>query len=368
MDSARHYEPHTILLWKKVAEQVEAQRLIALFPSAQVQIIDRQNGVTLPHQRGVHPILGGKRVLMIGEASSFIRSFDGQLGESARCRPYLKLVPLSNGCPYYCTYCYLAYIYRQYHSFIKVNVNCGRMFDELRRAVTRNCGDIAFNMGEMLDSLALDHVTNLTPRLVPFFRNLPGAYLMLLTKSANIDNLLTVKPTNRVIVSWSLNSRRMIETHEIGTAGLDERLDAARRCQSHGYRIRFRIDPGFLYPNWQADYAEMVQTALQCVPPENITLGMLRLLPGHLPLIAQAYGDRGRDLRRHHLVEKASDGKLRYTSADRIAFYRFLIDTIRCLNDHVSISLCRETPDIWRALGHLCHPSQCNCLPWRTSG
>jgi spore photoproduct lyase len=364
MDSARHYRPHTILLWKRVAEQPEAQRLLALFPSAQVRIVERQSNVTLPQQPGVHPVLGGKRVLMIGEASSFVRSFDGQPGDSVHCRPYLKLVPLSNGCPYYCTYCYLAYIYRQYHSFIKMNINYDRMFDELRKAVVPVCGDIAFNMGEMLDSLALDHITNLTPRLVPFFRDLPGAYLMLLTKSANIGNLLTVTPTGRVIVSWSLNSRRMIETHEIGTASLSERLDAARRCQSHGYRIRFRIDPGMLYPGWQADYAEMVRNALRCVHPEDVTLGMLRLLPGHFPLITQAYGDRGQSLRRHPLVERASDGKLRYASADRIAFYRFLIDTIRCFDAHVSISLCRETPEVWHALGHLCHPSHCNCLPW----
>ena len=119
-----------------------------------------------------------------------------------------------------------------------------------------------------------------------------------------------------------------------------------------------------LYSGWQADYAETIQKALQCVHPENITLGMLRLLPGHLPLIAQAYGDRGRSLRRHRLVERACDGKLRYASADRIACYRFLIDTIRSFDTRVSIGLCRETPDVRQALGHLCHSSHCNCLPW----
>jgi spore photoproduct lyase len=363
MDSAKQYKPHTILLWRKVAEQPEAQRLMALFPSAQVCIVDRQNNVTLPRQREVDPVIGGKRVLMIGEASSFIRSSDGQPGPSIRCRPYFKLVPLSNGCPYYCTYCYLAYIYRQYHSFIKVNINYTRMFDELRKTVARHCGSIAFNMGEMLDSLALDGVANLTPKLVPFFRDLPDAYLMLLTKSANIDNLLIVEPYDRIIVSWSLNSQRVIETHEIGTASLDERLDAAERCQRHGYRIRFRIDPGFLYPGWPTDYAAMIQKALRRVQPENITLGMLRLLPGHLPLMAQAYGKRGRSLRRHPLVDRASDGKLRYAPADRITFYRFLIDTIRSFDCQVPISLCRETAEIWEALIDLCHASPCNCLP-----
>ena len=72
---------------------------------------------------------------MIGKASSFVRRFEGDLGDGVCCAPYLKLVPISNGCPYYCTYCYLAYVYRDYLPFIKVNINHARMFEEIREAV-----------------------------------------------------------------------------------------------------------------------------------------------------------------------------------------------------------------------------------------
>jgi spore photoproduct lyase len=187
---------------------------------------------------------------------------------------------------------------------------------------------------------------------------------MLLTKSSKVQGLLDVEPNPHVVVSWSLNPQSIIESHELGTAGLDERLAAARRCQERGYRIRLRIDPGILYPDWQAGYTELVHKALALLEPENITLGMLRLLPGHLHLAEQAYGRRGSKRREARLADRGSDGKLRHSSRERVAFYRFVISAIRALNEHVSIGLCRETPDIWNSLHDRCAPGRCNCLIW----
>jgi len=47
-----------------------------------------------------------------------------------------------------------------------------------------------------------------------------------------------------------------------------------------------------------------------------------------------------------------------------VAFYRFLIDVIRSFAKRPSIGLCRETPDVWNQLSHLCDPDRCNCLVW----
>jgi spore photoproduct lyase len=337
---------------------------LELFPSAQVRLIERQRFDLSLDMSPSEALLAGKRILMIGRTSSFTGRFDGKLGPSVRCYPYYKLVPLSNGCPYSCTYCYLAFIYRNYAPFIKININYDTMFKQIRKVLAGTSGKVSLNMGEMLDSLALDHITNLTTMLVPFFTGLSRGYLMLLTKSNNIDNLLAVEPNDHTVVSWSLNSRQMIEQHELGTASLSERIDAARKCRQHGYRIRFRIDPGILYPDWQADYADLIEKTLTIVKPENITLGMLRLLPGHFRLAANAYGNRAQHLLDRNFVRGASDHKLRYPPNKRIEFYTHLIDTIRSFDRDVSISLCRETPEIWRIFKDRCKPGKCNCLNW----
>ena len=364
MDTARTFKPKTILLWQKVATHPEAVRIVNMFPSADVKVIKHQRVAAPPEALAGQALREGKKLLMIGETSSFVGHFDGQLGLNVCCCPYYKLVPISNGCPYYCTYCYLAFVYRKFSPFIKININYNTMFEQIRKTLAHCPGRVSFNMGEMLDSLALDHVTGLTSMLIPFFSRLSKGYLMLLTKSSNIDNLLALEPNSQTVVSWSLNSQQMIETHEPGTASLDERLTAARRCQEHGYRIRFRIDPGILYPNWQADYGDLIQKALSITRPENITLGMLRLFSGHFGLAIQAYGNRARHLRDHAFVRGATDRKLRYPAKERIEFYTFLINAIRSFDRNVSISLCRETAEIWDIFKDHCAPRKCNCIIW----
>jgi len=155
---------------------------------------------------------------------------------------------------------------------------------------------------------------------------------------------------------------QMNEQHEFGTASLSERIDAARACQQHGYRIRIRIDPGILHPDWQADYADLVEKTLTIVKPENITLGMLRRLPGHFSLVTGAYGNRARKLLDHNFVRGASDHKLRYPPEQRIEFYAHLIDVIRSFDKDITISLCRETPEIWSIFKDRCRAGKCNCV------
>ncbi|MBW8038504.1 MAG: hypothetical protein FVQ85_00730 [Planctomycetes bacterium] len=364
MDIAKTFKPKTILLWQKVAEHPEAQRILKLFPSAQTHVIEHQRKPPSPEISSSQALLAGKRTLMIGQATSFVGRFDGKLGSNIHCCPYYKLVPISNGCPYYCTYCYLAFVYRKYAPFIKININYDTMFRQIQKALAPSRGKISFNIGEMLDSLALDHITNLTKMLVPFFSGFPNAYLMLLTKSNNIDNLLAIEPNEHTIVSWSLNAQEIVEQYELGTANLSERIKAAKLCQDKGWRIRFRIDPGILYQNWQAGYADLIQKTLTDTRPENITLGMLRLLPGHFRLATEAYGNRARKLFGHNFVKGASDSKLRYPQAERIKFYTFLIDTIRNYDKNVSISVCRETREIWNIFKDRCESKKCNCVVW----
>ena len=363
MDIAKKFKPEKILLWQKAAEQLEAQRIINMFPSAKIELIEHQR---LP-ESDMSPskaLLSGKRTLMIGHTSSFAGYFDGRLGNNIHCRPYYKLVPVSNGCPYYCTYCYLAYVYRKFSPFIKININYDTMFKQIRKALANSHRAISFNMGEMLDSLALDHITNLTTELIPFFSGFTKGFLMFLTKSNNIDNLLKIKPNQKVIVSWSLNSEQIISQYEKGTASLDERLEAARKCQDYGYRIRIRIDPGIDYPYWQTDYSRLIEKTLSVIEPENITLGMLRLLPGHFHLAKTMYGKNAIKLLNNHFVKGATDNKLRYPQEVRIKFYSFLIETIRSFNKKVTISLCRETQDIWSFFENYCESQKCNCIIW----
>ena len=98
--------------------------------------------------------------------------------------------------------------------------------------------------------------------------------------------------------------------------------------------------------------------------PENITLGMLRLLPGHNRLALNAYPSRPSICDDNFIKCKASDGKLRFATNLRIEFYRYLIDIIRSYNKTVSIGICRETPQVLNELEALIDLKKCNCVTW----
>jgi hypothetical protein len=65
LDIAHKLKPDTILLWGKVADAPEAQRIIKLFPSAQIKIISRQRYLFHAVTPG-QAIIESKRTLMIG--------------------------------------------------------------------------------------------------------------------------------------------------------------------------------------------------------------------------------------------------------------------------------------------------------------
>lgn len=360
MDTAKNFKPDKILLWDKASDSFETQRIISLFKNTPVKIIKSQKMDYSDPKSITETLQKSKKILMIGKTSSFINHFDGNIGNNMRCFPYYKLVPLSNGCPYSCIYCYLAYVYRKYGAFIKININYDKMLKQINNITSSNLHKICFNFGEMLDSLALDHITNLTTLLVPLFKNLNNAYLMMLTKSNNIENLLELKPNPQVVVSWSLNPQTIIDKYEIGTASFDERINAAKQCQKHSYRIRFRIDPGIIYDNWKTDYKSVLKQTLTSTEPENITIGMLRLFKGHITLSRKTYDIKPNSDIFGSLKEPAEDGKLRYDFKQRIEFYKFLIDTILSYNKKVSIGICRENQKIYDYL--YLKKYLCNCI------
>jgi len=77
MDSSKRFRPKTVLLWEKVVDDPEAQRILTLFPSADTRVIKKQQYAPSPDTPASHALLTGKRTLMIGRTSSFVGYFDG---------------------------------------------------------------------------------------------------------------------------------------------------------------------------------------------------------------------------------------------------------------------------------------------------
>ncbi|HDD45233.1 MAG TPA: DNA photolyase [Candidatus Desulfofervidus auxilii] len=257
------------------------------------------------------------------------------------CEYYI--LEVGTNCAFDCTYCILQSYLNQ--PFIQVYVNLEDLFKEL--------DDIKIKFyrvgtGELTDSLFLDHITQLSRYLVPYFARRDNLILELKTKSIIIDNLADLDHNGHTVISWSLNAPEIVLKEEKDTPTLEERLKAAHRCQEWGYWIGFHFDPIIYYPGWKEGYKEAVDLIFKYIQPEKIawiSLGTFRFMPSLKNII------------RHRFPESkiiygefisGLDGKQRYFKPIRILLYKTILKWIREYAPQVNVYLCMERPEIWK--------------------
>lgn len=158
-----------------------------------------------------------------------------------------------------CVYCILqAYLDTPW---ITHYTNINKLYAEISAELSANPATLyRVGTGEFTDSLALETITQISSRLVPFFSNLENGVLELKTKCASIESLQGLAHNRRTIVSWSLNAEKISNYEEIRAASIDERLEAAGKCADWGYGLGFHFDPIIHHPNWKEGYKNNPET------------------------------------------------------------------------------------------------------------
>src|SRR3990172_60974 len=339
------YQPSTVMIDNRVLGSPMTQTVIKNLPDVPRRIISDPAELT-PEMRfpGTSITVGKRTLFLTVHKGKFLKKCPGTAGEV--CCNYYVLNPLSN-CSFECSYCFLQTYLN--NPFLVVYTNMEEMLEEVEAALAANPGrPFRMGTGEIADSLALDHITEMSRLLVPFFAAQKDALLELKTKSAQVENLLDLDPKGRVVISWSLNPQRIISQEEHKTASLEERLSAARRCQEAGYKIGFHLDPLIYSPRWEKEYKELLDQLFSVIDSRQIlwvSLGGFRY-PPELKEVMEERFPKTRLL--YEEFVPGQDGKMGYLRQVRIQMYRTLHALIRSRNPRVFISLCMEGPDVWK--------------------
>ena len=240
---------------------------------------------------------------------------------------------LGFGCPFECVYCFL----QGYQNFpgiiIPVNIE-----DFLKKITS----PVRVGSGEFTDSLVFDRFSEFSLTIADYLRKHPKVVFEFKTKSVEINNLLKTKPQNNLVVSWSLNPKKIIQSSEFYTASLSGRLSAAAKLVSAGFRVGFHFDPIIYYKGWEVDYEDLVDNLFTRIPASSIawiSLGTLRLEPPTKKVIENRFPDNG--ILDEELV-LGFDGKLRYYQALRLSIYKKMSDWIKKRAPKVWLYLCME--------------------------
>jgi len=285
-----------------------------------------------------------KKLLLARHKGEFLKKCPGSEGQVC-CNYYV--VNFASNCSMDCSYCYLQEYLAQ-NPALKVFSNVDDLMAEADNLLTKHPRFLfRIGTGEITDSLALDPYIGFAREVVPFFAQQPNVLLELKTKSDCVEGLVGLDPKERVVVSWSMNPQRVIDADEHGTASLEERLRAARRCQEAGYRLGFHFDPMIEYPGWEDDYRRVAEEIFATVDWRRISwlsLGVLRQTPGLKRTMRERFPRT--ELLTGEQVP-CPDGKLRYFQPLRVAMYRKMVGWIRRAAPTVKIYLCMESKEVW---------------------
>lgn len=290
-----------------------------------------------------NPVDKGKTILFLTRnKGAFIKPCPGT--RSYTCCGY-QILHMGTYCTMDCSYCILqAYFHPP---ILQYYVNHDELLADLDRLFfTKTLARIG--TGEFTDSMIWENWTDLSDRLVTKFSKQFRAVLEFKTKTVNIKKLKGLHHNRKTIVSWSLNTPRIIENEERHTASLSARLRAAAKCESWGYPIGFHFDPLVIYDGCEKEYASVVEQMFSHVSPENIvwiSLGTFRFISSLKPIIQKRfpnskiiYGE----------FISGLDGKMRYFKPLRIDLYQKIVTFIRNYAPDVMIYLCMEDDEVWQ--------------------
>ena len=381
------YKPDEIIVMKDIKEEPVTRRILQECSDIPVRYVQSNQSGEI--RSASHLLSGikdlrrriatGKRILALVSTTDAIGTFqmpDPRMG----CPEFPKLVLVSNGCPYRCEWCFLKGTYRGVFPFMAVRVRYDEIKQRIRNTVCRPSKPIMFNNGELRDSLALEHLTHAAESFIPFFGELPNAYLFMLTKSANIEPILDLAHNGHTIIAWSMNAPEVSQEFEVGAPPFERRLEAARRVQAAGYPVRIRLDPIVPLGDWKRRYARTIRRIFERTTPDRITLGTLRFEEASVrnrhsyippescllremekmqPMLEPMQIPTGKKDKNGQMKMKTSVGKVSYSEELRVKVFRFVISEIRRHFDG-PLALCKETETVWRSVG--LDPACCECV------
>ncbi len=258
------------------------------------------------------------------------------------------------GCLHRCDYCDVG-------TFLNLLVNLEEFVARLDGLVQENPWCRLYKYDNHTDTITFEPEYGASELLSGYFARQPDRYLMLYTKSANVDHLLDLDHRGHTIVCWSVSCDTVSRLIEKNSAPLAERITAAEKCQRAGYPVRMRFSPFVPVRGWQDEAAAMVAAYFSRVRPDIVTMDTFKWLDpcviGDI-LDLSLWDDEYRSfVDEYAAMAPASrpagiipNGKQVFPHEARLRIYRLLLEHLRRYDRAVPVSLCGETPEMWEEL------------------
>jgi spore photoproduct lyase len=334
---------------EKIYLDVQAEKdwvtetVLKALPGVPIQRVEDKGSLIKQSHSDCDPIGTGKKNLLI--TRFYGRRLKPCPGTSRHiCCGYYVVNAVTN-CPMDCSYCVLQGYLN--NPFLTLFSNWDDLLQEIEGFLAMGRTPLSrLGTGELSDSLALESIFPISQFLVPFFAR-KDAILELKTKSIEVERLLSLDHRGRTVISWSLNPPHVIAEEERGTASLEERIQAAKRCQEAGYPLGFHFDPMIDYEGWEKGYEEVVDSLFRQIDPKRvvwISMGGFRYPAQLKGIVEERFPRTGIFLGE---LFPGRDGKFRYLKGIRTEMYQKMLKWLKRVSPDLFIYLCMESKEVW---------------------
>ena len=178
-------------------------------------------------------------------------------------------------------------------------------------------------------------------------------YLLIYTKSDNVEHLLDLPYKEHMPCYWTLATETQCRDIERDTPSLEARLEAMRQCQEAGYVVRAGFSPIIPHRNWRQEATEALEKLFATVRPDTVRLWVVSMMLAREA--EQIFGVENLNPRFTEVMREAApemDGTHAgpYPPAVRAEIYSHYIDEIRRISPETPVNLCTEERQIWEML------------------
>lgn len=274
--------------------------------------------------------------------------------------PHFMELKWANGCPFDCAWCYLKGTFRflstktcpRYKDRDKIRDHLLSFFDE---TVSNGYPKEVLNTGELADSLMDESNGNpFSKFIIDLFENQQKHKVLFLTKTVNVKNLLKIPSNYCPIVSFTLNAKMVSDSWEHKAPKTKLRINAARKLDDVGYKVRLRIDPMVPVDGWDKHYTELIDDIFSSLTPERITIGSLRGL--------QSTINNATDKSWVSYLSERSNWGRKIDFQTRFEMYSKIINYMKDNHGFKRVAMCKETIEMWDKLGMNYKEITCNCV------
>ena len=269
-----------IYVEKKILNNKNTLEILSKFKDMKIIEIDNYKEVFSSNNQDFHLQKLGQKLILASNKPNMI--YEGAVVcESFENDNFYYTSSIIN-CVYDCEYCYLQGVYSSGNIVIFVDIE--KVFEEVEELYNK-LKTLYLCVSYDTDLLAIENICGFSEKWYYFIEDKKDLKIELRTKSGNIDKFLNLKPLDNFIIAFTLSPENIALRNEKYTASFKNRVNAIKKLQEKGWKVRICIDPLIYSDNFEKNYSQMIEYLFNEIDKEkviDVSIGVFRISKEYL--------------------------------------------------------------------------------------